>query len=52
MPMARELGAAVFAYIDFFYKRERRHSTLAYRSPREFEMITHPAQSGDQEAKH
>jgi putative transposase len=50
-PTRRELGAAVFEYIEVFYNRERRHSTLDYRSPREFEMITHPAQSGDQEAK-
>ena len=50
-PNRRELGAAVFEYIEVFYNRERRHSTLAYRSPREFEMITHPAQSGDQEVK-
>jgi putative transposase len=50
-PTRRELGAAVFEYIEVFYNRERRHSTLAYRSPREFEMITHPAQSGDQEVK-
>jgi putative transposase len=43
--------AAVFEYIEVFYNRERRHSTLDYRSPWEFEMITHPAQSEDQEAK-
>jgi putative transposase len=50
-PTRRELAAAVFEYIEVFYNRERRHSTLDYRSPREFEMITHPAQSEDQEAK-
>ena len=50
-PTRRELGAAVFEYIEVFYNRERRHSTLGYRSPREFEMITHPAQLEDQEAK-
>ena len=47
----RELGAAVFEYIEVFYNRERRHSTLGYCSPREFEMITHPAQLEDQEVK-
>jgi putative transposase len=47
----RELGSAVFEYIEVFYNRERRHSTLDYRSPREFEMITHPAQLEDQEIK-
>jgi transposase InsO family protein len=50
-PTRRELGAAVFEYIEVFYNRERRHSTLDYRSPREFEMITHPAQSEGQEVK-
>ena len=50
-PTRRELGAAVFEYIEVFYNRERRHSTLDYRSPREFEMITHPAQLEDQEVK-
>lgn len=50
-PTRRELGAAVFEYIEVFYNRERRHSTLGYRSPREFEMITHPAQLEDQEVK-
>jgi putative transposase len=50
-PTRRELGAAVFEYIEVFYNRERRHSTLDYRSPREFEMITHPAQLEDQEIK-
>src|SRR5436309_7608503 len=48
-PTRRELGAAVFEYV--FYNCERRHSTLDYRSPREFEKITHPAQSGTQEVK-
>jgi putative transposase len=50
-PTRRELGAAVFEYIEVFYNRERRHSTLDYHSPREFEMITHPAQPEDQEVK-
>jgi putative transposase len=50
-PTRRELGAAVFEYIEVFCNRERRHSTLDYRPPREFEMITHPAQLEDQEVK-
>jgi hypothetical protein len=29
-----------FDYIEAFYNRERRHSTLGYLSPREFEMIS------------
>jgi transposase InsO family protein len=36
-PTRRELGSAVFEYIEVFYNRERRHSTLGYRSPIEFE---------------
>ena len=36
-PTRRELGSAVFEYIEVFYNRERRHSTLGYRSPIELE---------------
>ncbi len=36
-PTRRELGAAVFEYIEGFYNRQRRHSTLGYLSPQEFE---------------
>jgi putative transposase len=39
-PNRRELQSAVFDYIESFYNRERRHSTLGYLSPREFEMIS------------
>jgi putative transposase len=39
-PNRRELQSAVFGYIETFYNRERRHSTLGYLSPREFEMIS------------
>ena len=39
-PTRRELQSAVFDYIETFYNRERRHSTLGYLSPREFEMIS------------
>ena len=37
-PTRRELGAAVFEYIEAFYNRERRHSTLAMLSPAEYEQ--------------
>jgi transposase InsO family protein len=29
----------VFEYIEVFYNRQRRHSTLGYRSPAEFEAM-------------
>ena len=38
-PARQELRSAVFDYIESFYNRERRHSTLGYLSPREFEEI-------------
>lgn len=43
----RELQSAVFNYIESFYNRERRHSTLGYLSPREYEMIPLPLKSED-----
>ena len=33
----------IFEYIEVFYNRQRRHSTLGYRSPAEFEAMTHVA---------
>jgi transposase InsO family protein len=36
-PTRRELGSAVFEYIEAFYNRQRRHSTLGYLSPEEYE---------------
>ena len=30
----------IFEWIEVFYNRQRRHSTLGYRSPAEFEMMT------------
>jgi putative transposase len=36
-PSRHELESAVFEYIEVFYNRERRHSTLGYLSPLEFE---------------
>jgi len=38
-PTRQRLRSAVFDYIESFYNRERRHSTLGYLSPREFEKI-------------
>ena len=32
----------IFDYIELFYNRKRRHSTLGYKSPIEFEMMTKP----------
>jgi putative transposase len=37
-PTRRELGSAVFEYIEAFYNRERRHSTLDMVSPAEYEQ--------------
>jgi putative transposase len=48
--MKRELGkatwhtraearAAIFEYIEIWYNRNRRHSTLGYVSPEEFESL-------------
>jgi putative transposase len=39
-PMRRELISAVFEYIEGWYNTNRRHSTLAYYSPSEFEAIS------------
>lgn len=33
---------AVFEYIEIFYNRQRRHSALGYKSPRQFEMQNCP----------
>ena len=40
-PSKAELRAEVFEYIEVFYNRRRRHSTLGFLSPAQFEMITH-----------
>jgi putative transposase len=37
-PTRRDLGSAVFEYVEAFYNRRRRHSTLGYLSPEEFEQ--------------
>jgi transposase InsO family protein len=36
----RDLSSAVFDYIEAFYNRQRRHSTLGYLSPEEYERDT------------
>jgi putative transposase len=36
-PSRRDLSWAVFEYIEAFYNRQRRHSTLGYLSPEEYE---------------
>jgi putative transposase len=36
-PSRRDLSSAVFEYIEAFYNRQRRHSTLRYLSPEEYE---------------
>jgi putative transposase len=36
-PTRRELTSEVFEYIEAFYNRNRRHSTLGYLSPVDFE---------------
>ena len=39
-PTRRELISDVFEYIEAFYNRQRRHSTLGYLSPAQFETTT------------
>jgi putative transposase len=44
-PTKPELRTAVFDYIECFYNRQRRHSSLAYHSPAEYERITERARA-------
>jgi putative transposase len=39
-PTRRELAAEVFEYVEAVYNRTRRHSTLGYLTPAEFENGT------------
>jgi putative transposase len=39
-PTRRELSGEVFEYIEAFYNRTRRHSTLGYLSPADYENTT------------
>jgi putative transposase len=41
-PTRRALEAAVFEYIEVFYNRQRRHSTLGFLSPAQFEEQSTP----------
>lgn len=38
-PTRRHLQSALFDYIEGFYNRRRRHSTLGYLSPEDFERM-------------
>ena len=49
-PSKAELRTEVFDYIEVFYNRERRHSTLGQRSPAEYEKLPLPAITEDQAA--
>jgi transposase InsO family protein len=42
----QEAQTAIFAYIEGFYNRRRRHSTLGYLSPVEFEQRTSLVEDG------
>jgi transposase InsO family protein len=42
-PTRRELSSAVFEYIEAFYNRDRRHSTLGMHSPAEYEKLLYAA---------
>jgi transposase InsO family protein len=35
-----ELANAIFDYIEIFYNRQRRHSSLSYRTPIEYELLS------------
>jgi putative transposase len=48
----QRLTTAIFSYTEGFYNRKRRHSTLGYLSPKEYESValnskatTEPAES-------
>lgn len=49
-PTKAELRTEVFDYIEVFYNRERRHSTLGQRSPAEYEKIHLPITEEEQAA--
>ena len=38
----QQARTAIFEYIEAFYNRQRRHSSLGYLSPAEFERRYHP----------
>jgi len=39
-PSRTTLAEDTFEWIEVFYNRQRRHSTLGYRSPAEFEAMS------------
>src|SRR5205085_12225377 len=41
-PTRRQARTAIFEYVEAFYSRQRRHSTLGYLSPTEFESRYDP----------
>ena len=41
----QEAQAAIFEYIEVWYNRQRRHSTLGYRSPVTYEQALHTKQA-------
>jgi putative transposase len=44
-PTKADTRAAVFDFIECFYNRRRRHSTLGYHSPEEYERINQQARA-------
>jgi putative transposase len=46
-PSRRELSTAVFEYIEAFYNRDRRHSTLGMHSPADFEKLLYAGKDQD-----
>jgi putative transposase len=46
-PTRRDLGSAAFEYIEAFYNRQRRHSTLGYLSPEQYEQTTTTTTNND-----
>jgi putative transposase len=49
-PAKAELRTEVFDYIEVFYNRERRHSTLGQRSPADYERLHPPVIEQEQAA--
>ena len=49
-PSKAELRTEVFDYIEVFYNRERRHSTLGQRSPADYEKLPLPTTTEEQAA--
>ncbi len=49
-PTKAELRTEVFDYIETFYNRERRHSTLGQRSPADYEKVHLPVIAQEQAA--